>query len=70
VRNLQLAHEAADDERLLAPVELEGFAELELERHERRLARLTAVLAPAADKLGHPCVAARETLLLQLPEQH
>ena len=65
----QLAVKAADDQRLVAPVELEGFAECELERDVRRMRRLGAVPPPAPDVLADTGVAASETQRPQLPEQ-
>ena len=49
--------EAADHQRLLTPIELEGFAELEGERHERALRRLAGLGSPATDEFGDPRIA-------------
>ena len=52
-----LSVEAADHQRLFAPVELKGVTELERERHEGALCRLAALGSPAPDELGDPGVA-------------
>jgi hypothetical protein len=53
-----------------APIELEGFAERELQRHEGvRAERLAFGLAPIADEIGQARVAARVAISLQLGVQ-
>jgi len=55
--------DTTDYQPLLAPVKLEGFAQLELERHKRGFTGARRVLTRAPDKLGHLRIAARVTLL-------
>jgi hypothetical protein len=59
MRDLQPLVDAADDQRLLAPVELEGLTQLEAQRHIG-VAQCDAALAgaPLADVVGQPAVAA------------
>jgi hypothetical protein len=47
-----LAIDAADERALFAPVELDSFAEFELELDEGGLEVFAAVVAPAPDILG------------------
>jgi len=70
VRRLQPLVDAADDQRLLAPVELEGLAEFEAQRHVGIAHRNTALgRAPGADVVGQPAVAAVVPSGLQLLQQ-
>ena len=60
VRDLQAVVDAAHEQSLFAPVELEGLAEFEGQRHEGARADEHALLvAPFADEVGQPRVAAR-----------
>jgi hypothetical protein len=62
VRNLQLRAGAADDGKILAPVELERFAWPECQRHEGAPAgsplKLLALLLPGPAEGGHSIVGA------------
>ena len=69
VSGQNLAINAANEQALFAPVELEGFAEFEFERDEGSLEVFAAVVAPAPDVLADAGVTTGEAELLQLPEQ-
>jgi hypothetical protein len=62
MRNLQLGPGAADDSKILAPVELEGFAQPKRQRHEGAPARsplnLLAFLLPGPGEGRHSIVGA------------
>ena len=64
-----LAPDAADDEMFLAPVELESFAQLELERNIRPRHGLPAGVPPPPNEFGHPAVIALKSLRLEFREQ-
>ena len=69
VRDLHVVVDAAHQQSFLAPVELEGLAELKAHRHEGFAGRLTLLLAPVTDEIGQPAVAAPVALGLQLGQQ-
>jgi hypothetical protein len=70
VRHLQPLVDAADDQWLFAPVELEGLAEFEAQRHVGVARRRTALgRAPGADVVRQPAVAAGVARGLQLLQQ-
>ena len=54
---------------LFAPVELEGFAQLEVERNEGFTDGCTAIGPPAPDELGDPAVGAGESGSLQFAKE-
>ena len=59
VRHLQPVVDATHHQAFFAPIELEGLAELEVQRHEGPGHRTGAFsLAPGADEVGHAAVAA------------
>jgi hypothetical protein len=62
VRHLQLGADAVDDDVVLAPVELEGLARAERQRHEGVLSggalRFLLLQAPLASEGRHPVVRA------------
>ncbi len=64
-----LAPDAADQEVLFAPVELEGFAQFEFERHVGIDRNGPAGQPPAPDKLRDAAVVARKTRSLDFTEQ-
>ena len=69
VGSQDLAPDAADQQALFAPVELEGFAQFESQRYVGFGQRLPASLPPAPDKGGHPAVAAVKAGRLQFAKQ-
>ncbi len=69
MRGENLAPDATNDQVLFAPVELEGFAQFEVERDEGLADRRAAVGPPAPDELGDPAVGARESGRLQFTKQ-
>ena len=69
MRRQDLAPDAADDQVLFAPVELEGFAQFELQRDIGFADRRAAVGPPAPDEFGDPAVVAGEAGCLQFAEQ-
>mmetsp|Transcript_44314 Transcript_44314/g.78330 ORF Transcript_44314/g.78330 Transcript_44314/m.78330 type:complete len:366 (+) Transcript_44314:5222-6319(+) len=69
VRQLHPVVDAADHQTFLAPVELEGLAPLEGQRHEGGRYRLTLPQPPRADEVGQPAVAAAVAHGLQFGEQ-
>ena len=58
VRSEYLAPDPADDQVFFAPVELEGFAQLEVQRDIGFAERRPALGAPAPDEFGDPAVVA------------
>ena len=70
VRHLQTTVDAADHQTFFAPVELEGFAQLERQRHEGAWrTRFATALTPGADEVGHARVASAIALGLDLRVQ-
>jgi hypothetical protein len=70
VRELKAPVDAADDQAFFAPVELEGVAELEAQRHEGAGgADLALLVAPRPEVVGQPRVAAFVAQGLQLHMQ-
>ena len=67
VRHLQLAVNPANDQRLVAPVELERLSQLERQRHEGlRCAGAVTLNSPLPNEVGQPRVAAGVTRLADL----
>ena len=65
-----MAIDAANHQRLFAPIKLARFAEPERQRHEGvRAERLAFRETPLPDEIGQACVAARVTLCLELGVQ-
>jgi len=61
-----LAWQAADHQRFLAPVKLEGFAQGKAQRHEGAFGgRVRLIGAPLADELGDPGIVTVKPALLQ-----
>ena len=69
VRRQDLAPDAADQEMLFAPVELEGFAQLELERDIGVDRHGSAFNSPTPDKFGDAAVVPRKAGSLDFMEQ-
>ena len=69
MRGKDLAPDAANDQVFFAPVKLEGFAQLEVERDIGFADCGTTISPPASDELGDPAVGAGETGRLQLTKE-
>ena len=67
--HLQFVEHAANQQSLLAPVELEGLTQLETQGHKGPDGILGALHPPSANEVGHGAVAAAVSLSLNLCKQ-